>query len=100
MRQKHRLTSGQQRGGEIPLSASVARTKVSLFGHENWHHFSSFSVVSSVLAGSSAGCGWALLLHGAAGLTTGLGAGSAGAPPGYSMAVTHGRQGCCPHALL
>lgn len=59
MRQKSQLASRQRRGRETPASTSVARTKVSLFGCEHWHRFSSFSVVSRVLPGSGAGCGWA-----------------------------------------
>lgn len=59
MRQKSQLASRQRRGRETPASTSVARTKVSLFGCENWHRFSSVSVVSCVLPGSGAGCGWA-----------------------------------------
>lgn len=72
----------------MPMSESVVRTKVGLFGRENWHHFSSFSVVSCVLPGHRElqGVVW----------------GSRGtqALQASSTAATDGREGYCPHAPL
>lgn len=75
--QKCCLASGQQRGGEMPMSEFVVRIKVSLFGCENWHHFSSCSVVSCcVLPGHRE-------LQGVAGLTQLWDPETLKSPPGW-----------------
>lgn len=84
----------------MPASTSVARTKVSLFGCENWHRFSSFSVVSCVLPGSSAGCGRALAALWSSGSDHGSGSQQRPTPSGSAAQQSQMAEKATAHALF